>query len=104
MPLRYLFIVTAVIEALTGVVLTLSPASPVAILVGASLDSSSGLFVARVAGAALFTLGVACWSARNDGPSRAASGLVTAMLLYNVAAVGIFVYASMGLGLTGIGL
>lgn len=104
MQLRYLFIVTAIIEAGTGLALGLSPSTPVAILVGASLDSPAGLVLARVAGAGLFSLGVACWSAREDGQSRAARGLVSALLFYNVAAVGVFVYAGMGLELTGIGL
>jgi hypothetical protein len=101
---RHLFIVTAVIEAGTGLALILSPSAPAAILVGASLDTPGGLVVARVAGAALFSLGVACWFARDDGQSPAAIGLVWAMLLYNVTAVGVFLYAGMGLGLSGTGL
>jgi len=104
MQLRDLFIVTAIIEGGTGLALGLSPSTPVAILIGASLDSPAGLPVARIAGAALFSLAVACWPARDDGQSRAARGLVTALLLYNVAAVGVFVYASTGLEMTGIGL
>jgi len=60
--------------------------------------------VARVGGAALLSIGVACWLARNDHQSRAAAGLIAALLLYNIAAVAVLVYAGVGLALFGIGL
>jgi xanthine/uracil permease len=100
---KHLFIVTAVIEAGTGLGLAVAPSVLVSLLIGASLDTP-GMVVARVAGAALLSLGVACWLARNDEQSRAATGLIAAMLLYNIAAVSVLAYAGMGLGLTGIGL
>ncbi len=104
MQLRFLFIVTAILEVGAGLALTLSPSASTVVLVGASPDTDVGLIAARIAGAALFSLGVACWFARDDLQSQAAKGLVTAMLLYNVGAVGVFLYAGMGLGLTGNGL
>jgi len=102
--MRTLLVVTAVIEAATGVVLLVSPSSVVAILLGASLDTPGGLVVARIAGAALLSLGVACWLARDAAQSRATKGLVAAMLLYNAAAVAVLAYAGTGLRLSGIGL
>jgi len=63
------------------------PSATVALLVGAPLEAPAALTVARVGGAGLLALGVACWFARGDTQSRAASGLVAAMLLYNIATV-----------------
>ena len=96
--------ITAVVEAATGLALLLSPSLPVLLLLGASLDAPAALTVARVAGAALLALGVACWLARNDEQSRAARGLVPAMLLYNVATVLLLASAGIGSELRGVGL
>jgi hypothetical protein len=60
--------------------------------------------VDRVAGIALFALGIACWLARDDTQSRAARGLVAAMLLYNVGTVAVLTFAGVGLRLHGIAL
>jgi|SRR5882672_7437531 len=101
---KQLLVATAVSETATGLGLLLSPPLVAALLLGASLDTPAALVVARVTGAALLSLGVACWLARNDAQSRAATGLVAAMLLYNAAVVVVLVYASLGSGLFGLGL
>jgi hypothetical protein len=104
MKTRQLFIATAVIEVGTGLALILLPSLVASLLLGASLDTPGALVVARIAGAALLSLGTTCWLARQDERSRAAAGLIAAMLVYNVATVAVLVYAGLGFGLSGIGL
>ena len=87
MVARKLLIVTALVETATGLILLVSPTLVVAFLLGASLDAPAALVVARMAGAAVLSLGCACWLARNDPQRGAARALVAAMLLYNLGAV-----------------
>lgn len=102
--MKPLLIITAVIECATGIALIVAPAPPVMMLAGAALDTTGGLLVARLAGAALLALGLACWRARRDVQSQAARGLVAAMLVYNVAVSAVLVYAGLGLKLSAVGL
>jgi len=101
---RNLFIVTAVIEVGTGLVLVPFPSLLAMLLLGSSLDAPVALTVARVAGVALIALGTACWLARDDAQSRAAKGLVGAMMFHNAAIATVLIYAGVGLGLSAIGL
>jgi hypothetical protein len=78
-----LFTATAVLELGAGLALLTCPSATVVVLVGAPLEAPVSLTLARVAGAALLALGVACWLARGDAYSRAARGLIAAMVLYN---------------------
>jgi hypothetical protein len=96
--------VTALIELGAGLALLCFPSTTVALLLGSPLDTTTALTVARVGGAGLLSLGVACWLARGDTQSRAARGLVAAMLLYDVAAVAIIAFAGIGFGLHGVAL
>ena len=104
MKTKPLFIATAVIEVGAGLALIASPALAASILIGAPFDTPADSVVGRVAGAALLALALACWRARQDPNSRAATGIVSAMLLYNVAAGAVLAYAAIGLRLSGIGL
>jgi hypothetical protein len=101
---KSLFGVTAVLEGGTGILLAALPSQLAALLLGSPFDSPVALTIARVAGVALFALGLASWLARDDGGSRAARGVAGAMLLYNAAASMILAYAGAGLGLSGVGL
>jgi hypothetical protein len=98
---KSLLTVTALIETSTGLALLLSPPLVAGLLLGASPDEPVSLVVSRVAGAALLSLGIGCWLARDDGSSRAGRGLVAAMLFYNSATVAVLAYAAAGAGLAG---
>ena len=91
-------------EAATGLVLAVAPSILVELLLGAAPGTAAGTTVSRVAGAAIFALGVACWLARENAAGRAARGLIRAMLLYNAAIVAILVLAWTNQGLRGVAL
>ena len=95
---------TAIIEVATGLGLMAAPSVVVRLLLGSPLDTFAAAILGRVAGAALLALGVACWLARDDTQSRAARGLVVAMLMYNIAATAVFAFAGIGLRLHGVAL
>jgi hypothetical protein len=97
--LKRFLVISAAAELGVGLGLVLVPATVAQLLLGATLDAPVALTVARVAGAALVALGLACWRARDDGRV-----LVLPMLFYNLAAVAVLAYAAIGLALSGIGL
>ena len=94
--------VTAVIEVGAGLALVVLPSATAEILLGSSLVTLVALTVGRLAGLALLVLGVVCWIARQEEQSRVATGLVAAMLLYNLAAVALLASAGIGSGPVGI--
>jgi hypothetical protein len=96
MVAKRLLVVTAVAETSAGMMLLAVPAFVTALLLGASPEGPAALVVARIAGAALLSLGCVCWLARDDGPSRTRRGLVAALVLYNCAAVAVLARAGAG--------
>jgi hypothetical protein len=102
--MKTLLIVTSIIESVTGLIFLILPSLLVSILLGSCTDSAADLLVGRVAGAALLSLGVTCWLARNDEKSVTTKGLMVAMLLYNVIATMLLAYAALGAHLSGVGL
>ena len=95
---------TAIIEAATGLGLMAVPSVVARLLLGSPLDTSAAVMLGRIAGAALLALGVACWLVRDDTQSRAARGLVVAMLMYNIPATAVLAFAGIALGLHGVAL
>jgi hypothetical protein len=96
--MKLLLKLTALIEVGAGLALLIAPALVVKLLLGEEI-SGAAIPLARVAGTALLALGVACGCARGN-----AKGLVTAMLVYNVGAVVIFLFAGLGSKMVGIAL
>src|SRR5215510_6515204 len=101
MTLSIPLLVTAVLETGTAIVSLLAPRLLVGLLFGQTPDTLLMMVLARFIGAALLSLGLACWWAAKDAESRAAGGVVRAMLLYDVAAAVLLAYAGVS-GLAGI--
>jgi hypothetical protein len=102
--MKILLAVTAIIEAGAGVALGCFPPAVVALLLGSGLDTPAAVILGRLTGVALLALGVACWLARNDTQGRAARGLILAVVVYNLGAVMLFLFAAIGPGLRGVAL
>ena len=102
--MKTLLIVKSAVELMAGLALALFPSMLVSLLLGSPLKEPAGIVVCRIAGTALLTMGIACWLARNDSQSLAATGLIFALLFYDVAAVVILISARFGVRLSGIGL
>jgi hypothetical protein len=62
----YFLVATALLETVTGVLLLALPGLPLSLLLGSDSAPPDLLVCARVAGAALVSLGVACWLERDD--------------------------------------
>ena len=93
MRLKELFLVTAIVEIATGLALLGLPAIVLASLLGIQPATAETLVVGRIAGAALLAIGVASFLARNDARLPAQRGLLTGILLYDVLAAVLLVYA-----------
>lgn len=89
------FVVTAALEIGAGLVFLVAPALVIRMLFAAS-DIQTGVAIGRLAGAALLSLGAACWWARHDGGSAASRGLVSGLFIYNVAVVALVLTGSLG--------
>jgi hypothetical protein len=100
-PVKTLLTITAVIEAGTGVALLVSPSWVVLVLLGSPLEGPASPVIGRVLGGALLSLGLACWLGRDDTQGRAATGLVAAMLLYNITVVVLLCHSRIGSGMAG---
>lgn len=103
MSRAHLLTATAAVEAGAALLLLAWPAAFVELILGVGeLPPAAGV-VARIAGAALLAVAVACWRVRGaGGPAELA--LVAGALIYDVAAAAILAYAGLALNLTGVAL
>lgn len=74
-----------ILEAGAGLMLLFLPSQIAAAVLRSPLDPA-GQALARLGGAGLLALGVACWYARNTPLTAAALGVARAFLVYNVLA------------------
>ena len=89
------FMASGVMEVGAGVALLAAP-DLVIRLIFRSSGTDAGIALGRLAGAALLSLGAACWLARHDGISAASSALVSGMLTYNAAVVALVLAGALG--------
>lgn len=80
----------AIFEALVGVSLLAAPSFVASKLLGAESLDANAQTIARIAGAALTTLGFACWHYRKSDHARP---LVMAMTFYNIAVPVVLAYS-----------
>ena len=89
------FMLSGLMEVGAGVALLAAPDLAIRLVFGSS-GTEVGVALARLAGGALLSLGVACWLARHDGTSAASRALVSGMLIYNAAVVALVLSGSLG--------
>jgi len=99
--MKLLLTLTAVFEALTGIGLIVFPSIVISLLIGTLSDGAVVATLAKIAGAALIALAIACWLSRNNA---AATGIVKAILFYNLAATASLLYVSIANKLSAAGL
>jgi len=99
LPIKQLLVVTALIEAALGLALIAVPSFVILLLFGISPDGVEAAIVARGAGAAIFSLAIACWFSRNLSNATA---VVKAMLFYNVAVGFVLLFNIYPTGLSGV--
>jgi hypothetical protein len=100
--MKTLLEVTAFVDVGTGLGLLCCPSAVTGWLLRSPLYAPASVTLGRVTGAALLTMDIACWLAVGDSQSRAARGLIAAMLLYNIAIVALLAFAGIPLHLVGL--
>src|SRR4051812_27712596 len=99
--MKSLLTITGLVEGVTGLALAIVPSLLVSVLLGASLTGAGAILIGRLAGAALFTVAVACLLSRSDSES---SVMVKVMLGYNIFSVILLLYAVLVEKISGPGL
>ena len=100
--MKKLLTLTAVIEVVAGVALLCWPSATVVLLLGSGLDTPTSVTLGRLAGAALFALGIVNMLAQRNEQSGTARAVITAMTFYNLGAV--VILGAAGIHLRPVGL
>lgn len=99
--MKTLLTITAFIEGATGLALLIVPSLVASSLLGTTLIEPTAIIVAKLAGIALVTIGIACWLSRNEAQSKV---MVKAMLGYNFLSLSLLVYSTLVGKIAGQGL
>jgi hypothetical protein len=99
MKQRSLLVIASLLECPAGLALIAMPAYAISFLLGVT-PHEDGIVIGRVAGVALFALGVVCWRARSDAGGPALVGTLSAITLYNAGA-GLILAGLVATGKTG---
>jgi hypothetical protein len=89
------------LELLAGSAALIIPAPVVSLLLGASMDPI-GSILARLFGAGVFALGLACLKARHDVASPAGLAVSIGITAYNLLAAVVLIWTAAGSGLGGL--
>jgi hypothetical protein len=90
---RWLLTLIALGEAGTGIALLLAPSLVIWALLGVRDPGFDTLVVARVCGAGLAALGIACWFARSARDGSALRGLLLGLVVYNIGVAAVLGHA-----------
>jgi hypothetical protein len=101
MSLSFLLALAGGLEILAGSAALIIPAPVVSILLGSSLDPIASV-LARLFGAGVFALGLACLKARHDAGSPAGVAVSIGITAYNVLAAAVLLLTAAGSGLGGL--
>ena len=101
MSLRLLLTLSGSLEILAGLPALISPSTVASLLLGSPLDPI-GVVLARLFGAGVFALGLACLKARDDVRSPAGLAVSVGITSYNVLAAVVLLWTAAGSGLGGL--
>jgi hypothetical protein len=101
MSLRLLLTLSGGLEILAGLVALITPGPVVSMLLGVPVDAIASV-LARLFGAGVFALGLACLKARHDVGSPAGLAVSLGITAYNVLAGVVLLWTAAGSGLGGL--
>ena len=95
---KKLLIITAILELPAGLCLLFAPTFSVSMLFGAQQDLQLVKVLACTAGAAIISLAIICWLARNN---RNSGTVIAGILFYNIAVAGILLHSAVIIKMSG---